>query len=78
MLYADEDSFSFIRFNDEKMIFNLISRNEEKTLNINFEEFGIKEAYVKSILTDDSLEIKNGTLNINLKDIRNGVFEIIR
>lgn len=76
VFYADDDTFSYVRFNQEKIIFNLISRNKEKKIKLSFEQFGVNTAKSREIFTNKSFEIHESVLELNLSELNNGVFEV--
>ncbi|MDN5304580.1 MAG: alpha-glucosidase [Fusobacteriaceae bacterium] len=76
VLYADDDTFSFARFDNKKIIFNLVSRNSSKSIKLDLSIFGINSNISKEIFSNKTFNINNGILEIPLTTINNGVFII--
>lgn len=75
VLYSDNDTVVFSRYNQTDFIISILSRSNQKIIEIDTGIIGLFETSMEDIFDNKKLEVKNGKLEINLNEINNTVLK---
>lgn len=73
VIYSDEDSFIFARYNEEKYIISILTRNENKKIEIPSYLIGLNDLEGKELFSENKVKAEKGYIKIDTAEIRNTV-----
>lgn len=78
VLYADEDTFVFARYNKEDCFLSILGRNDNKIVEVETGIIAILNGEFQDIFTEKTLLVNNGILKIDLNKTLNTVLKLKR